>query len=144
MLSKKGVAWRFFCKKISLNSQENTEIKIFFLLKSMTWDQQLFKKESPTQVFSREFVEFFKNTSSYRTPPVAFSNGYFWENRIIPLVYWHLSIAHERIIIKVYTIFYAALIVKTWTNMRDFWVTIRKKYYKFLGRLFVKFYSPKL
>ena len=31
---------------------------------------QLHKKKTPTQVFSYEVCEIFKNTFSYRTPPV--------------------------------------------------------------------------
>ena len=53
----------FFKTKVLLKiwqiSQENTCTGVFFLLKT------------PTQVFSYEICEIFKNTFFYRIPPVA-------------------------------------------------------------------------
>ena len=42
-----------------------------FTRKHLCWS--LKKKNTPTQVFSCEFCEIFKNTSFYRTPPMAAS-----------------------------------------------------------------------
>ena len=44
----------------------------------MTAPATLLKKESLKQVFSCEFCEIFKNTVSYRTPPVAAYE--FWQD----------------------------------------------------------------
>ena len=37
------------------------------------WDLHLYKNEAPTQVFSNEYCEIFKNSLFYRTPPLAAS-----------------------------------------------------------------------
>ena len=65
-----------FCKKvfleISKNSQENTGARASFLIKSQACS--FIKKDALAQVFlSSEFYEIFKNTFSYRIPPVAAS-----------------------------------------------------------------------
>ena len=56
--------------KILQNSQENPSARVSFLIKL-----QLKKnlKKTLAQVFSSEYCENFKNTFSYRTPPVATS-----------------------------------------------------------------------
>ena len=43
----------------------------FFLIKLQTWTTLL--KETPTQVFSCEYCEIFRNSFFHRTPPVAAS-----------------------------------------------------------------------
>ena len=66
-----------FCKKGFLrnfsNSQENTCVRVSFLLKLQAEACNFAKKETLAQVFSREFCEISKNTFSYKTPPVAAS-----------------------------------------------------------------------
>ena len=61
-----------FCKKvfleISQNSQGNTCARISILTKL-----DFINTEILAQMFSCEFCEIFKNTLSYRTPPVAAS-----------------------------------------------------------------------
>ena len=52
--------------EISQNSQENTCVRVHFLIK-------LLKKETLAQVLSCEFREISKNIFSYRTPLVAAS-----------------------------------------------------------------------
>ena len=58
-----AVDWRCSVKKmfleISKNSRENNCVRVSFLIKTLT------------QLFSCEFCEVSKNTSSYRAPPVA-------------------------------------------------------------------------
>ena len=57
--------------KISQNSQDNTCARVSILIKSLFYN--FIKKETPTQVFSCEFCEIFKNNFFHRTPPVAAS-----------------------------------------------------------------------
>ena len=52
--------------KISQISQKNTCVRVSF-------QQQLYQKQTPTQVFFSEICEIFKNTFFNRTPPVAAS-----------------------------------------------------------------------
>ena len=59
--------------KISQISQENTWARDFFLIKLQACN--FIKKESLTQVFSREFCEISKNTLFYRTPSVTASES---------------------------------------------------------------------
>ena len=55
--------------KISQNSQENTCVGVSFLINLHASGLQLYqKKETPTQVFSCEFSEIFKNPFFFRTP----------------------------------------------------------------------------
>ena len=69
LLRPEVVAQRCSVKKVLLvilqNSQENTYARVSFFT--------LLKKETYLQVLSCEFCEIFKNTFSYRTPPVAAS-----------------------------------------------------------------------
>ena len=75
LLSSEAVARICFVKKvfleISQNWQENTCVRVSFLIKLQTEACNFIKKETLTQVFSCEFWEISKNTFSYRTPPVA-------------------------------------------------------------------------
>ena len=68
-----------FCKKsvlgIFANSQENACARIIFFNKVAGLSQQLYKKETPAQVFSCEFCEISKNTFPYKTPTVAASGS---------------------------------------------------------------------
>ena len=74
-----AVVQRCFAKKvfleISQNSQENTCVKVSFLINLKTFLKacNFIKKETLAQVFSCEFCEISKSTFSYRTPPVAAS-----------------------------------------------------------------------
>ena len=61
-----GVLQKKVFLEIYQNLQENTFARVFFLLKLQA---------SLTPVFSCEFCEISKNTFSYRTPPVAASEG---------------------------------------------------------------------
>ena len=76
--------------KISQNLQENTGVRVpffFFFGKVAGLSLQLYKKrdsglslqlyekETLAQAFSCEFCDIFKNTFSYRTPPVAASEN---------------------------------------------------------------------
>ena len=74
LLSSEAVARRCFVKKvfleISQNSQENTCVRVSFLIKLQTEACNFIKKETLTQVISCKFWEISKNTF-YRTPPVA-------------------------------------------------------------------------
>ena len=69
--------------EISQNLQENTCVRVSFLIKLQPWNLfnkvaslrpacNFIKKETLAQVFSCEFCEICKNTS-YKTPPVAAS-----------------------------------------------------------------------
>ena len=57
--------------KISQTSQENTSVGVSF---SRPSGLQLYQKETPTQVFSYEICENFRNTFFYETRPVAASD----------------------------------------------------------------------
>ena len=57
--------------EISQNSQEYTCARVSFLIKGQA--SGFIKKEILAEVFSCEFCEIFKNSYSYRTPPVAAS-----------------------------------------------------------------------
>ena len=59
--------------EISQNSQENTYVRVSFLIKLQARPATLLKKDALAQVFSCEFWEISKNTVSYRTPLVAAS-----------------------------------------------------------------------
>ena len=67
-----GVLWKKVFFKISQISQEKTCIGVF-LMKLQTWDRQLCQKETPTEVFSYEIWEFFKNTYFEEHPRTAAS-----------------------------------------------------------------------
>ena len=67
MFYKKGVL------EISKNSQENTCVRVSFLIKLLPEACNFIKKEALAQVSSCEFCENFKNTFFYRTSPVACS-----------------------------------------------------------------------
>ena len=60
--------------EILQNSQENTCVKVSFLIKLQAQACYFILKETLAQVFSCEFCEISKNTFCYRTPPVAASN----------------------------------------------------------------------
>ena len=63
--------------EISQNSQENTCLWVYFLIKLEALACNFIKKEALAQVFPCEFCEICKNTFSYRIHPVAASiNGY--------------------------------------------------------------------
>ena len=84
--------------KISQNPQENTRVRVSFLIKllasaclhqasSIRHVCNFIKKQILAQVFSCEFCEISKNTIFYRTPPVAASElhysldwDYIWIN----------------------------------------------------------------
>ena len=74
-----AVAQRCSIKKVFLevsqNSQKNTCARVSFLIKLLASAYNFIKKETPAQVFSCEFGEIFKNTSFYRTLPVAASSN---------------------------------------------------------------------
>ena len=57
----------------SQNSQENTCVKVSFLIKLQAETCNFSKKETLAQVFPCEFCEISKKTFSYRTPLVAAS-----------------------------------------------------------------------
>ena len=57
--------------KTSQNSQENTCVRVSFLIKLQACN--FFKKETLAQVFYCELCEIFKSTFCYRTPLVAAS-----------------------------------------------------------------------
>ena len=59
--------------EISQNSQENSCIRVSFLIKLQAEACNFIKKETLAQVFSCEFCEISKNTFSHRTPLVAAS-----------------------------------------------------------------------
>ena len=67
----RGVLFTKVFLEISQNSQENTGVRVSFLIKA--WACNFIKKETLTQVFSCEFCEISKNTFSYRTPLAAAS-----------------------------------------------------------------------
>ena len=74
-LMLEAVAQRCPAKKvlleISQNSQENTCARNSFLIKLQTKGNNFIEKETLKQMFPCEFCEIFKNTFSYRIPPVA-------------------------------------------------------------------------
>ena len=57
--------------EISQNLQENSFVAVCFLIKLQACN--LIQKVPPTQLFSCEFCEIFKNVFFYRTPLVAAS-----------------------------------------------------------------------
>ena len=60
--------------EISQNLQENTCVRVSFLIKLLFIINKFFiKKETLTQVFSYKFCEISKNTVLHRKPPVAAS-----------------------------------------------------------------------
>ena len=76
-----AVAWRCSIKKVFLEDpQENTSARVAFLIKLQPEAIKLqaeacnfIEKEILAQVFSCEFCKIYKNSFSYRTPPVAAS-----------------------------------------------------------------------
>ena len=56
---------------ISQNSQENTYVRVSFLIKLQAEARNFIKTETLTQVFYCEFCKISKNAFSYRTPLVA-------------------------------------------------------------------------
>ena len=62
--------------KISQNSQENTCARVIFLVKLQVLAYNFIKEETMAQVFSCESCKIYKNTFSYRTPPVATSDNF--------------------------------------------------------------------
>ena len=63
----------FICNEISQNSQGNTCTKVSFLIMLQASVDNFIEKETLVQVFSYEFCETSRSTSSYRTPLVAAS-----------------------------------------------------------------------
>ena len=59
--------------EISQNLQENTCVRVSFLIKLQVSVGNSINKETLTQLFSCEFCEITKNTFSYRIPLVAAS-----------------------------------------------------------------------
>ena len=57
--------------KISQISQENICLSLFLIKLQAPEGLQRFSKETPTQVFSCEIYEIFKNTFFYKTPLVT-------------------------------------------------------------------------
>ena len=87
-----AVARRCSVKKLFLeilqNSQESTCARVPFLIKLQNEVCNFIKKETLAQVFSCEFCEISKNTSSCRTPPEAafgYSNHNINECILLPL-----------------------------------------------------------
>ena len=64
--------------RISLYSQENNCVGVSSFIKLLASSLQLYYKETPTQMFSCEFCEIFKNTFFQRTPLVAASASGLW------------------------------------------------------------------
>ena len=66
-----------FCKKVPLEisqiSQENSCVRVSFLIKLQIEAYNFIKKETLAQVFYCEFCKFSENTFSYRTYLVAAS-----------------------------------------------------------------------
>ena len=58
----KGVLWKKVCLEISQNSQENTYVRISFLIKLQAQVCNFIKKETPAKMFSYEFCGISKNT----------------------------------------------------------------------------------
>ena len=54
----------------------NMKCVLELLQKKKQFDSQLIKKKTPTQVFSCEFLEIFRNVLFYRTAPEAASAPY--------------------------------------------------------------------
>ena len=54
-------------------SEGNTCVRVAFLIKLQASAFDFIKKETLAQVFSCELCEIYKNTFSYRTPPVTAS-----------------------------------------------------------------------
>ena len=62
-----------FLKILQNSLENNTCVRVSFLIKVQASSLQLIKKETPAQAFSYEFCEICKYTFFYRTPPVAAS-----------------------------------------------------------------------
>ena len=58
-------------KEIQQNSQENTCVTVYYLIKLQVLGCNFIKKEALAQLFSCEFCEISKNIFSFRTPLVA-------------------------------------------------------------------------
>ena len=58
----RGVLWEKLFLEISENSQENTCVRVSFLIKMQASAWNFIKKETLVQVFSSEFCEICKNT----------------------------------------------------------------------------------
>ena len=76
VLCRKGIFRHF-----SQNSQENTCARVSILIKLQA-SCNFIKKETLAQVFSCEFCESSKNTTFYRTPPVAAFQEYQYFHHI--------------------------------------------------------------
>ena len=63
--------------EISQNSQENTCVRVYFLVQLQASAYNFIKIETLAQVFSCEFFEISKNTFCYRRPLVAASELHF-------------------------------------------------------------------
>ena len=59
--------------KISQNSQQNTCVRVSFLIQLQDETYNFIKKETLAQVFSSELCDIFEKTFFYSTPPVAAS-----------------------------------------------------------------------
>ena len=58
---------------MSQNSQNKHLCRSLFLIKLQDWNLQLYKEETPIQVFSFEFCEIFKNKFYMEHPRVTVS-----------------------------------------------------------------------
>ena len=52
--------------------------------------EQLYSKETPTQVFSYEYCKTFKDSFLYRSPPVAVSGHLYYFHRSPIAIEWHV------------------------------------------------------
>ena len=113
--------------KISQNLQENTCARVSFLIKLQAPACTFIKKETLTQVFSREFCESFKNTFLWNT-----SGGSFFIN-------YQVFLAWDFLLCKNLQFTPVLLLWKTWTLTRKSlcqWLVLKKKEFKWLAKLF--------
>ena len=66
--------------EILQNSQENTCVRVSFLIKCRPDACNFIKKETLAEGFSCEFCEIFTNIFCYRTPPMAASAHMFFDH----------------------------------------------------------------
>ena len=111
--STEAVAQRCSVKKlfieISQNSYQNTCVRVSFFVKLQASICNFIKKETLAQVFPCEFCKIFKNTLSYRTPPVAASvEIYVWKFLMIYFYQnmWIYSICDFQKLCKLFVTYY--------------------------------------
>ena len=79
----RGVLHKKVFLEISQDSQENTYVRVSFLIKLHASGLQLYHKGDSCQVFYCDICEISKNTFSYKTPLVAASqNGCLLPERL--------------------------------------------------------------